>query len=183
MRDVHDSEDRLPPSYPRGPRRAASRLLVPLAGTAVLLLTTVPSSAAAGGAMPGGAADHAMAEESPARESPAYGHVEGGAVTADRSISAPPGGKPVAWSPAPVVSPSDTSADRSAGASPHPRTDPDSRDHARRDGDSPHERRFREAPASTPGSGGPLLPVLPLGAGLAFLGLGLGFLALRLRQR
>ncbi|MCT2589060.1 hypothetical protein LHJ74_03760 [Streptomyces sp. N2-109] len=33
-----------------------------------------------------------------------------------------------------------------------------------------------------PGSTGQILPVLPLGAGLASLGLGLAFLALRLRR-
>jgi hypothetical protein len=95
----------------------------------------------------------------------------------------PPGGtadQHGAWSPAPVA-PDDKVAGTDGGSD------------ARADG--PHRAQDaspqQRPPADEPVSGvpaaagapaGPVLPVLPLGAGLASLGLGLAFLALRLRR-
>ncbi|RLL67775.1 hypothetical protein [Streptomyces sp. Z26] len=67
------------------------------------------------------------------------------------------------WSPAPVVSPGG-----------------DAR--ARTDAARGVEAAFEGTGATAAGRGEPILPVLPLGAGLTSLGLGLGFLALRLRR-
>ncbi|MDT0379034.1 hypothetical protein RM572_09650 [Streptomyces sp. DSM 42041] len=77
------------------------------------------------------------------------------------------------WSPAPVA-PQDTVA---GAADPgRPQAGPPRQSPA---GDGAAEAA---APAAAAAPAGPILPVLPLGAGLTCLGLGLAFLALRLRR-
>lgn len=77
------------------------------------------------------------------------------------------------WSPAPVAS-----EDAGAGAAEPgpPQAGPPQREASGSRTDEPGVPAASEVPV------GPLLPVLPLGAGLTSLGLGLAFLALRLRR-
>jgi hypothetical protein len=90
----------------------------------------------------------------------------------------PPGGtadQDGGWSPAPVA-PDDKVAGADVGVD-EPRRPQDSSPQQR-----PPDETVSGVPAAAGAPAGPVLPVLPLGAGLASLGLGLAFLALRLRR-
>ncbi|MPY42391.1 hypothetical protein FNH04_21535, partial [Streptomyces phyllanthi] len=86
--------------------------------------------------------------------------------------------------------PTETETDREAGADTGTGTDPTGREPTGRPSGNPYDRDDPDAgadadPVTRPGAGdGPVLRALPLGSGLILIGLGLGlaFVALRVRR-